>query len=236
MVATLLDEDDPQWFPDPNASDDHGLVAVSESLGPARLLAAYGRGIFPWMKLEAPPHLWCWFSPNPRMVLYPSQMRVSRSLKKAIESNRFAIRIDQDFRETMRACARSPRPAQESTWIEEDMIDDYCELHRMGIAHSIEAFNGEHRVGGLYGLAMGKVFFGESMFHLEAEASKVCLAHLVKLSLKYGISMIDCQARTSHLEKMGAVEIHRGEFNCRLMEFLEPPDSVIPWLKLRETS
>jgi leucyl/phenylalanyl-tRNA--protein transferase len=136
----------------------------------------------------------------------------------------------------MEACAKSPRPGQESTWIEPEMIDDYEKLHQMGIAHSIEAWQEGKQVGGLYGLSFGKMFFGESMFHQVPEASKVCLAHLAFLSNKYGIEMIDCQAHTPHLEKMGAREIPRIQFCSDLSRFIKNKQSVIPWEELSKSS
>ena len=232
----LLEDEEPALIPDPVQADDNGMIAVSENLGVNRLVAAYQKGIFPWMKMEQEPFYWCWFSPDPRMVLNPSNLRISRSLKKALTCGNFEIRIDQNFRKTMEACAKSTRPGQESTWIEPEMIDDYEKLHQMGIAHSIEAWHEGKQVGGLYGLAFGKMFFGESMFHQVPEASKVCLAHLASLSQKYGIEMIDCQAHTHHLEKMGAREIPRIQFCADLSRFLKNKESVIPWKGLSKSS
>ena len=232
----LLDDQYPSLIPDPEKADENGMVAVSETLGTERLIAAYQKGIFPWMKMEQEPNYWCWFSPEPRMVLKPSNLKISRSLKKVLLSESFEIRIDDTFEDTMRSCAKSPRPGQESTWIEEDMIRDYTKLHELGITHSIEAFLEGKKVGGLYGLAMGKMFFGESMFHIVPEASKICLAHLAQLSCKYGIELIDCQAHTPHLEKMGAGEIPRNEFFGQLKNFLKDSQSVIPWKELAESS
>ena len=232
----LLDDQYPSLIPDPEKADENGMVAVSETLGIERLIAAYQKGIFPWMKMEQEPNYWCWFSPELRMVLKPSNIKISRSLKKALLSESFEIRIDHTFEDTMRSCAKALRPGQESTWIEEDMIRDYTKLHELGITHSIEAYHDGKKVGGLYGLAMGKMFFGESMFHIVPEASKICLAHLAQLSCKHGIELIDCQAHTPHLEKMGAGEIPRNEFSEQLKNFLKDSQSVIPWKELAESS
>jgi len=232
----LLDDQYPSLVPEPEKADKNGMIAVSQTLGTERLIAAYQKGIFPWMKMEQDPNYWCWFSPEPRMVLKPSALKISRSLKKVLISESFEIRIDHAFEETMRSCAKSPRPGQESTWIEEDMISDYNKLHQMGITHSIEAYLKGKRVGGLYGLALGKIFFGESMFYNVPEASKVCLAHLVHLSQQYGIELIDCQAHTPHLEKMGACEIPRSEFSKLLKELLQNSMSVVPWKELARSS
>ena len=231
----LLDDQYPSLIPDPEKADENGMVAVSETLGTERLIAAYQKGIFPWMKMEQEPNYWCWFSRTPN-GLKTIKSKISRSLKKTLLSESFEIRIDHTFEDTMRSCAKSPRPGQESTWIEEDMIRDYTKLHELGITHSIEAFLEGKKVGGLYGLAMGKMFFGESMFHIVPEASKICLAHLVQLSCKYGIELIDCQAHTPHLEKMGAGEIPRNEFSEQLKNFLKDSQSVIPWKELAGSS
>lgn len=235
-MVLLLDDQYPSLLPELEEADENGMVAVSENLGTERLIAAYQKGIFPWMKMDQEPNFWCWFSPDPRMVLPPSLLKISRSLKKALNSESFEIRIDHAFEETMRSCAYTPRPGQQSTWIEEDMILDYTKLHRLGIAHSIEVYLAETRVGGMYGLAMGKIFFGESMFHHVAEASKICLAHLVKLSKQYGIELIDCQAHTAHLAKMGAIEIPRVKFSEHLKNLLQDSRSVVPWKELSQSS
>ena len=228
-MTTLLDEDEPTWFPDPINFDDDGLVAVSEKLGTQRLIEAYKSGIFPWMKMNFAPHFWCWFSPNPRMILLPKKLKISKSLNRVIQKKKFEIKVDHDFPETMRACASAKRPKQEATWIEEDMVRDYSELHSLGIAHSIEAFLGDERVGGLYGLAMGKVFFGESMFSTVSDASKVCLAYLVELSQHAGVELIDCQVYTSHLESMGGEEIPRKQYLNSLKSLASSSKSVIQW-------
>ena len=232
----LLDDRYPTLLPDPEQADENGMVTVSKTLGTERIIAAYKKGIFPWMKMEQEPFYWCWFSPNPRMVLHPTDLNISRSLKKAITSSKFEIRIDHSFEDTMRLCASAKRPGQESTWIEDEMIKDYSALHHLGIAHSIEAFIKNEKVGGLYGLAIGKMFFGESMFHREPEASKVCLAELINISTEFGIELIDCQAHTPHLEKMGAVEISRTEFSNKLNHLLKVSESIVPWKKLAKSS
>ena len=233
-MLTLLDEREPAWFPDPSLYDDQGLVAVSESLGPERIKSAYQRGIFPWMKMDFDPHFWCWFSPNPRMVLKPTELKLSKSMERVLRQNRFEIRVDSQFEETMRACASSKRPNQESTWIEEDMIRDYSQLHQEGIAHSIEAYEKNELVGGLYGLAMGRVFFGESMFHRKPNASKACFAHLAKVTESEGVDLIDCQVHSKHLESLGAREIPRQEYLDSLPQLLAPLASVVNWKRFSE--
>jgi leucyl/phenylalanyl-tRNA--protein transferase len=163
------------------------------------------------------------------MVLLPEKLRISKSLDRVIQKKKFEIKVDHGFPETMRACASVERPKQEATWIEEDMIRDYTELHSLGIAHSIEAFLDEERVGGLYGLALGKVFFGESMFSTVSDASKVCLAYLVELSQQAGVELIDCQVHTSHLESMGGEEIPRKQYLNSLKSLASSSKSVIDW-------
>ena len=211
----FLDDRDPPWFPDPTLSDSEGLVAVSETLGTERLFLAYQKGIFPWLKLGKYP-LWHWFSPDPRFLLFPEEFRKSRSLKKAIKDQKFEIRINHDFREIMVSCASIQRPMEQGTWIEDDMIVEYEKLHHLGIAHSIEAYDDNKLVGGLYGLCLGRSFFGESMFHKTPEASKVCLAKLVEISLKKNFDFIDCQVPTDHLGKLGASEVTREHFLQKL--------------------
>jgi leucyl/phenylalanyl-tRNA--protein transferase len=227
----FLDDRDPPWFPDPSLSDREGLVAVSETLGSERLLLAYQNGIFPWLKMGEYP-LWHWFSPDPRFLLFPSEFKISRSLKKAIKEKIFEIRINHNFRKTMESCAQAKRPDQESTWIESDMIEDYCKLNEMGIAHSIEAYHQENLVGGLYGLCLGQSFFGESMFYNLPESSKACLAKLVEIALKNDFHFIDCQVPTPHLQKMGACEIPRQNFLAKLKNSLSNKPANLDWNKI----
>ena len=140
MSLELLDNKNPEYFPDPRLSDDHGLVALSTTLGTKRLLAAYRQGIFPWVKMEQPPYLWCWYSPNPRMLLYPKEFKTSRSLARVQKEQKFEIKMDHNFSEVMGVCASIKRPQQEKSWIEPEMEMDYGLLHQQGIAHSIEAY------------------------------------------------------------------------------------------------
>ena len=227
----FLDDRDPPWFPDPSLSDREGLVAVSETLGSERLILAYQNGIFPWLKMGEYP-LWHWFSPDPRFLLFPKDFKISRTLKKTINEQKFEIRINHNFRKTIESCAQAERPDQESTWIESDMIEDYCKLNQMGIAHSIEAYHEENLVGGLYGLCLGKSFFGESMFYNIPEASKTCLAKLVEIALKYDFHFIDCQVPTPHLQKMGAHEIPRENFLAKLKGSLLDQTKILDWNKI----
>jgi len=229
MPYPLLDDCTPEHFPNPHGADAHGFVALSRSLGKERVIHAYRKGIFPWMKMDEPPFCWCWFSPDPRMSLYPQNFKTSRSLAKVLRQGSLELRVDQNFESVMRACATIQRPNQEKSWIEEDMIEDYTALHHAGIAHSIEAYEGGKLVGGLYGLAMDRVFFGESMFHYVPEASKACMALLVKLAISADLWMIDCQVYNPFLESLGAEEVPRTRFLSELAEACTQTESHINW-------
>ena len=182
----------------------NGLLAVGGDLSPARLLHAYQRGIFPWFS-EAQPILW--WAPDPRAVLLPGGLKISRSLKKTLRRGEFEVSFNRVFARVIQACA-SPRAHQNDTWITNDMIDAYCELHARGFAHSVECWKDGQLVGGLYGVAIGKVFFGESMFSRVSDASKVALVTLCQS----GYELIDCQLPSDHLKRMGASEIPRADF------------------------
>ncbi|MFZ2446485.1 MAG: leucyl/phenylalanyl-tRNA--protein transferase [Syntrophobacteraceae bacterium] len=200
-------------FPHPSHAASGGLLAVGGDLSPERLLLAYAHGIFPWYS-EYDPILW--WSPDPRLVLFPDELKVSASLKRVIRKKVYTVTVDRDFREVIRACAVVRTAAGEGTWITDDMLDAYVRLHELGYAHSVESrFEGE-LVGGLYGVAIGRVFFGESMFTLRTDASKVALVHLVELVRDLGFHFIDCQTTTEHLKRFGAREIPREEFMERL--------------------
>jgi leucyl/phenylalanyl-tRNA--protein transferase len=185
-----------------------GLLAAGGDLSPARLLAAYERGVFPWYSAEQPI---LWWAPDPRMVLFPAEFKVSSSLGKTLRNGRFECRFDTAFGATIRACA-APRRSGADTWLNTDMIESYEELHRMGYGHSVEIWRADELVGGLYGLQLDRVFFGESMFSRERDASKVALARLVEASGPRGIELIDCQIASSHLATLGAREVSRNEF------------------------
>jgi leucyl/phenylalanyl-tRNA---protein transferase len=187
----------------------NGLLAAGADLSPARLIDAYRRGIYPWYS-EGQPVLW--WSPNPRMVLFIDEFRTSRSLAKRVRRNDFEVRCDTAFDQVIEACAGAPREGQRGTWITRDMIAAYRCLHRLGFAHSVEAWRDGELVGGLYGLALGGVFFGESMFTRVTDASKVCLVALVALIQQHGGTLIDCQQETEHLASMGARPIPRERF------------------------
>lgn len=191
----------------------NGLLAIGGDLGPQRLLAAYRGGIFPWFSPGEPI---LWWSPDPRMVLLPERLKVSRSLHKALRRSEIQVRFDTAFREVMQACTEAPRDGQSGTWIVPEMIEAYCHLHQLGVAHSVETWRDGRLVGGLYGVAIGGMFYGESMFHHETDASKIAFVHLVRFLQEKGYGMIDCQMHTGHLASLGAEEIPRSDFLRRL--------------------
>ncbi|OHC85995.1 MAG: leucyl/phenylalanyl-tRNA--protein transferase, partial [Sideroxydans sp. RIFOXYD2_FULL_59_7] len=197
----------------------NGLLAAGGGLSPERLLDAYRHGIFPWFG-EGDPILW--WSPDPRMVLIPAEFRCSHSLRKTLRRGAYQLRTDTAFEQVMRACA-APRDGQNGTWIQEEMVHAYCALHGLGYAHSVETWMGGELVGGLYGVSLGRMFYGESMFSRRTDASKIALAHLCAQLQRWGFGMIDCQMNTAHLASLGAREIPRKEFLSRLQELINYP-------------
>jgi leucyl/phenylalanyl-tRNA--protein transferase len=196
-------------FPPPRLAEKGGLIAVGGDLGIERLLSAYENGIFPWYS-EGDPILW--WSPDPRLVLYPKNLRVSKSLFKILKKGVFTITLDQSFEQVIHACAENRAGEGKGTWIVKDMIKAYCRLHRAGYAHSVEAWYDGNLAGGLYGVALGRCFFGESMFTRVSNASKAALAALVEDLDRQGFHLIDCQMTTPHLLRLGAEEIPRARF------------------------
>lgn len=190
-------------------TEPNGLIAIGGELTLTRLLEAYRRGIFPWFS-EGEPILW--WSPHPRMVLYPDELKVSRSLSKIIHQQPFEIRMNTAFREVITACSTTPRPQQSGTWISQAMIEAYCELHAQGYAISVESWQNNVLVGGCYGIQLHRMFYGESMFHHVPEASKVAFVHLVQTLAQQGVGLIDCQMRTPLLTQFGGREIPRDLF------------------------
>ena len=209
--------------------DPNGLLAATRELTPARLIDAYRHGIFPWSGDDEPV---LWWSPDPRMVLPTDELRVTRSLRKLVRQARFDIRADSAFREVMEACAATPRPGQGGTWITSSMIDAYCELHARGCAHSVEAWRDGQLVGGLYGVALGRMFFGESMFARVTDASKVALVHLVGMLRARGYPLIDCQQETAHLASFGARPVPRRLFAERLAALVNSAAPAGAWIPL----
>ncbi len=199
-----------EQFPDVSQAlkDPNGLLAVGGDLSPERLLQAYLQGIFPWYSNNQPV---MWWSPDPRMVLFPSELKVSRSLRRVVQKGRFRVTIDKVFPQVIRACAQ-PRDNEGETWITPEMEQAYIDLHQLGWAHSVEAWSGTELVGGFYGISIGRVFFGESMFYKEPDASKVAFVVFVRQLQEWGFELIDCQMTTSHLLSFGAREIARKKF------------------------
>ena len=202
-----------------------GLLAVGGDLAPARLLRAYRQGIFPWYNAGQPI---LWWSPDPRTILLPGEAHLSRSLHRTLRKAPFHVTLDQAFAHVIAACAE-PRPGADGTWITPEMQAAYTELHRLGHAHSVEAWQGDDLVGGLYGMAIGRAFFGESMFSRQADASKVAFAHLVRQLRDWDFELIDCQMQTSHLARFGARPVPRDDFLRRLEWACPRPGVPSPW-------
>jgi leucyl/phenylalanyl-tRNA--protein transferase len=203
----------------------NGLLAAGADLSPERLLDAYSRGIFPWFNDEDPV---LWWSPDPRMVLFPRELHISRSLRRAIRSGRFSVTLDRAFDAVIEGCA-APRDDHEGTWITGDMMRAYSRLAQLGHAHSVETWEGTELVGGLYGVAIGRVFYGESMFSRRPNASKVALAHVARQLDRWNFVLIDCQMATEHLASFGAREIPRSEFLDGVGAGVAQPRIVAPW-------
>ncbi|MCB9568269.1 MAG: leucyl/phenylalanyl-tRNA--protein transferase [Myxococcales bacterium] len=224
MAVFLLSDE--LVFPDPRLADEDGLLAVGGDVGPDRLLLAYTHGIFPWSSEGEPILWWC---PAPRMVLFLDELKVARSLRKAIRRRPFRLTIDRAFTRVLEGCAETPRPGQDGTWLHPALKAGMSALHRRGIAHSVEAWDGDELVGGLYGLALGSVFCGESMFARRTDASKIAFVALVEQLGAWGFTMIDCQQPTEHLRRFGAREIALEDFLGRLGEGLRRPWKIGPW-------
>ena len=225
-IAFLHPDDPPDSFPDPSlaAAEPEGLLAVGGDLTPARLLAAYSRGIFPWYEAGQPV---LWWSPDPRAVLLPRNLHVSRSLSRTLKRNRYRVSIDQNFAAVIDACA--DMRAATGTWITPEMRAAYLCLHQLGYAHAVEVWLGSELVGGLYGIALGDVFFGESMFSRATDASKVALVRLVGLAQDQGMKMIDCQLATRHLASLGSQLMPRQVFLQRLQALTAEAGRVGTW-------
>lgn len=221
MPVFLLDDSkDTLKFPPPHLASDIGLLAVGGDLSQERLLQAYREGVFPWFSDDEPI---MWWSPDPRLVLYPNEIRISKSLQRIMSRDRFRITLDTDFEAVIDACAETPRKHDAGTWITPDMIEAYCRLHRNGYAHSVEAWYDGKLAGGLYGISLGKCFFGESMFSRESNASKVAFASLARHLQALSFDIIDCQVSNDHLKRFGAKEIPRRLFLAQLAQSLNCP-------------
>lgn len=223
--------DAPERFPPPERAldDPPGLLAAGGDLSSGRLLAAYERGIFPWYSQGQPV---LWWTPDPRAVLFPQEFRLTRSLAKALRNRGFDLKVDQDFQAVIDGCA-APRARSPGTWLLPEMRAAYLRLHQLGYAHSIETWRDGSLVGGLYGIRLGGVFFGESMFSEERDASKAALARLVAISLHQGIAVIDCQVPSSHLESLGSRIIPRPQFQALLRQYARREPGPLVDLHLR---
>jgi leucyl/phenylalanyl-tRNA--protein transferase len=218
MSLPWLSQTDTQFPPVSQALSD-GLLAAGGDLSPERLLSAYRQGIFPWFNADSPI---LWWSPDPRMVLIPEQVKLSKSLKRTLKKQPYTVTFDQAFSAVMLACAQprdDPQEGESGTWIHPDMIHAYTQLHQQGHAHSVECWDDGRLVGGLYGVAIGRVFFGESMFSIARDSSKIALVTLCQQLQHWGIPLIDCQLYSEHLASMGATEIDRQDFIDTLNQF-----------------
>ncbi|MAY79671.1 MAG: leucyl/phenylalanyl-tRNA--protein transferase [Deltaproteobacteria bacterium] len=213
-------------FPHPSLAEPSGLLGVGGDLTVDRLLLAYRNGIFPWYAEDQPI---LWFSPNPRCVLDPRDLRIGRSLGKTLRKGRYRVTLDVDFPSVIDGCKHTPRPGQDDTWITEDMRSAYIDLHHAGYAHSVEVWLDEELVGGLYGVAIGQLFAGESMFSRASDASKTGLIWLVRQLAIWGFTLVDAQVRTDTLARLGAVEIDREQYLDQLAVATAAPERMGPW-------
>ena len=216
MAIIVLD--DRLEFPPPEMAEPDGLLAIGGDLSPARLLKAYAAGIFPWYSED----YILWWNPDPRFVLFPPALRISHSMKKLLRHPPFDFTVNADFAGVIRGCKMAARKDQDGTWITDDMEEAYIELHRLGFAHSAETWKDGRLVGGLYGIRLGKVFFGESMFSLVSNASKFAFIRYVQQLAEEGVRLIDCQVYTEHLESLGAEMIPREIFLGLLTQLVPP--------------
>ncbi len=203
----------------------NGLLAAGGGLGTQRLVHAYSRGIFPWFSEGDPVLWWC---PDPRMVLPTAHVHISRSLRRRLRRRDYEVSLDRAFPEVLRACA-APRRGENGTWLVPSMMRAYTRLHEAGAAHSIEVWKDARLIGGLYGVGLGRMFFGESMFSVQSDASKIALVTMAMQLARWGFPMIDCQMRTSHLETMGAIEIARKDFLDAIERLVQQPPITAPW-------
>ncbi len=225
VLPHIVDPRRPPFFPDDLRPDRYGLVAIGGDLSEPVLLEAYSRGIFPWF--DQPPLMW--YSPDPRMVLYPADYHVPQRLARIIRQGSFEVAFDRDFQGVIAGCASVPRPGQEGTWITANFVEAYTRMHEAGWVHCVSVLRDGVLAGGLYGIALGRVFCGESMFSLAPNASKVAFAALVDFLRARGFALIDCQAPTRHLLSLGAVQIPRRRFQSELAEALQAPTLRGSW-------
>ena len=224
MAVYVLDEE--IRFPHPSLADKDGLLAIGGDLSPERLLLAYASGIFPWFN-DGDPFLW--WSPDPRMILLPGEFRMSKSLRQSIRNRGMEVRFDENFHEVISACAATGNREIEGTWITSAMVEAYSRLHELGFAHSVETYKNGKLAGGLYGISLGRAFFGESMFYTERDASKIALAGLVHKLLEWDFHFIDAQQRTEHLRSLGGRPVRRSEFIEMLNKAISFPTFEGKW-------
>jgi len=213
-------------FPNPRYASDEGLLAYGGDLNPNRVLSAYKKGIFPWYSQNDPI---LWWSPNPRLVIYPENFKMSKSFRRVLRNGNYSVRFDTKFDEVIDYCSKVKRPEQDGTWITDEIIKAYRELHNMGFAHSVEAYDGDELIGGLYGISMGKVFCGESMFSLKSNGSKIALKGLCDTLFKEAYNFIDCQMPTEHLISLGGEVLKRDIFLDELEESLVGGIDIGSW-------
>jgi len=220
------------FFPPPYLAEDSGLLAIGGDLSTERLLKAYRMGIFPWFNPDEPI---LWWSPNPRFVLFPENIRITKNMRRALRNNKFQITFDQDFKGVIEACRDIYRPGQRGTWISDEIIDSYQQLFEMGFIHSVEVWQDDELVGGLYGGCLGKCFFGESMFARVSDASKAGFITLVRNLQEHNFELVDCQVYTKHLESMGAEMIPRESFTKTLNKYNKAPLQTQSWQHIFRT-
>ena len=214
----FLDHHDPFPNTDQALIEPNGLIAISNTLKTERIIEAYKQGIFPWFNQHEPI---LWWSPDPRLVLFPDDLKISSSLSKKIKKNNYQFEVDKNFLSVIKSCSEVKRKDQDGTWIDERIINAYSELHQMKIAHSFEIYFNGNLVGGLYGIILDDVFFGESMFHYETDASKIAFVLAIQYLENMGVKMIDCQMKTKHLLSFGAKEITRNQFIRLLNNYIK---------------
>ena len=224
---------DSHAFPLGREADPDGLLAVGGDLSPGRLLTAYSKGIFPWFSQGEPIY---WWSPAPRMLLYPEKLHISKSMRPLIHKNAFSVAVDTVFEQVILACRNSSRSGQFGTWITEGMVEAYLKLHELGFAHSIEVWQNKNLIGGLYGISLGKTYFGESMFSKVSNASKYGFIFLVQALNRLNFDMIDCQIKSDHLLSLGAEEVSREKFDQLLQESMKEEDLRGSWTNIAEFS
>jgi leucyl/phenylalanyl-tRNA--protein transferase len=229
LTLPLLDSSQPGHFPDPRNAlrDPNGLLAFGGDLSPERLMAAYGQGIFPWFNEDDPP---LWWSPDPRCVFQTAELQINRSLRRQLAGKSWRLTIDHAFRQVVEACA-APRPGQAGTWIVPAMMDAYTRLHELGHAHSVEVWEGDDMVGGIYGIAIGRLFCGESMFSRQSGGSKIALIALARLLRSWEFPIIDAQVSNPHLLSLGASEYSRARFLRTVAQLTQLPGKPGSWVE-----